>query len=154
MGIEVGAIAAATVQFLAPFTPFLLDAGKAAGTKFVETISNKGGEDAWKQAQAIWKRITAHFQADAKVQTAAHAVALDPADEDFLKKFAMVLAERLDASPDLAGELAQLLGGQQTIQEVIAERRSWIEDVVQSGAGKKTVRASDDSTIRGVKQQS
>jgi hypothetical protein len=48
----------------------------------------------------IWKKITAHFQDDAKVQTAASAVALDPADEDFLKKFAKTLANRLAANQD------------------------------------------------------
>jgi hypothetical protein len=151
---EIGAIAAAVVQFLAPYTPLLLDMSKTAGTKLAETIGEKGGGAAWETAQTIWKKITTHFQNDAKVQTAANALAIDPTDDDFLKKLAKILAERLEGKPDLAQELADLLGGQQAIHKIIAERRSWIEDIVQSGAGEKIVHASDDSTIKRVKQQS
>jgi hypothetical protein len=56
--------------------------------QLVETIGEKGAEAAWDKAQAIWKKVMAHFQDDAKLQAAAQAVGLDPADEDFLNKFA------------------------------------------------------------------
>src|SRR5215213_11933836 len=122
MVIEVGAIAATIVKLIAPFSPFLLDAGKAAGTKLAETISEKGGEAAWQKAQALWQHITSRFSSDAKLQATVSAIAADPTDEDFLKKLAKILIERLEEAPDLAQELVQLIGGQQAIQQVIAER--------------------------------
>src|SRR5262245_33846948 len=100
MIFEVSAIAAAVVQFLAPFTPFLLDVGKSAGTKLAETLGEKGGEAAWNKASTLWQKISDHFGEDSKVQTAAAAVAMDPDDADFLKKLAKTLADRLETAPN------------------------------------------------------
>ncbi len=52
---DVGQIAATTVTALAPFTPLLLEVGKAGGQKFAEVIAEKGGEAAWNKAQSVWK---------------------------------------------------------------------------------------------------
>ncbi len=155
MVLEIGAVAAAVVKILAPFTPFLIDAGKTASEKFAEAIGEKGGESAWQKAQQLWSKLNGNLEKDTKVQSIAQTVAADPADEDSLRLFAKTLAQRLEDHPELTKQLIELLGGEQAVQqEVIAERGSWIEDVLQSGAGKKTVRASDDSVIKGVKQVS
>lgn len=152
MSLDVTAVAAAVTTFLAPFTPFLLDTARASSAKFVEVISEQGGEAAWQKAQALWQKIRDRFGDDAKMQGTASTVAADPADEDALKLFAKTLSQHLKDHPEAARELAEVLGGAQSVQEVIAEGGSWVEDILQSGPGQKSVRASDDSVIKGVNQ--
>jgi hypothetical protein len=81
MAADIGQIAAATVATLAPFTPFLIEAGKAGGKKLAEVIAEKGGEAAWQKAQALWDKVRVHFGDDPEVQSAATMVATKPEDE-------------------------------------------------------------------------
>ncbi len=69
---------------------------------------------------------------------------------------AEVLGARLKEDPALAKELFDLLGGQEAVQQVVAERGSWIEDVKQAieGAGSQAIRATDDSVIRAQSNRS
>jgi hypothetical protein len=154
MPIEITAVAVAATTILAPFTPYLIDTAKAVGEAFATTLAEQGGEAAWQCAQTLWSKLTARFQGDQTLTTAAAATALNPSDDDFRKKLATALSERLSQAPDLAAEIEQLLGGRESVQEVIATQGSWIEDVLQSGDGTKLVKADDNSTIKGVRQQS
>ncbi len=43
MTIDIGQTAAAVAATLAPFTPFLIEVGKAGGKKLAEVIAEKGG---------------------------------------------------------------------------------------------------------------
>jgi len=151
---DIGQTAAAVVTTLAPFTPFLIKVGKAGGKKLAEAITEQGGEAAWKKAQALWDKLQTRFQDDAEVQGAATMVAAKPEDEARQTMLAEVLGARLQENPALAQELFDLLGGQEAVQQVLAERGSWVEDVTQrmKGAGKQIVQASDDSVIKGVRQ--
>jgi hypothetical protein len=134
--------------------PFLVEMGEAGGKKLAEVIAEKGGEAAWKKAQALWDKVKARFGDDAEVKSAATMVAAKPEDETRQTIMAEVLGARLQDDPALAQELFDLLGGGETVQQVLAERSSWVEDVTQrmEGSGKQTVRASDDSVITGVRQ--
>ena len=154
MANDIGQTAAAVVTTLAPFTPFLIEVGKAGGKKLAEVMAEKGGEAAWKKAQALWDKLQARFQDDAEVQGAATVVAVKPEDEARQTLLAEVLGARLQENPALAQELFDLLGGQEAVQQVLAERGSWVEDVTQrmKGGGKQIVQASDDSVIKGVRQ--
>ena len=154
MATDIGQITAATVAAIAPFTPFLIDVGKAGGKKLAEVISEKGGEAAWKKAQELWSRLKARFGDDPEVQSAATMVAAKTEDETRQTMLAEVLGARLQGNPALAQELFDLLGGQEAVQQVLADRSSWVEDVTQrmKGSGKQIVQASDDSVIRGVRQ--
>ena len=154
MTTDIGQTAAAVVTTLAPFTPFLIEVGKAGGKKLAEVMAEKGGEAAWKKAQALWDKLQARFQDDAEVQGAATVVAVKPEDEARQTLLAEVLGARLQENPALAQELFDLLGGQEAVQQVLAERGSWVEDVTQrmKGGGRQIVRASDDSVIKGVQQ--
>ena len=154
MANDIGQIAAAVVTTLAPFTPFLIEVGKAGGKKLAEVMAEKGGEAAWKKAQALWDKLQARFQDDAEVQGAATVVAVKPEDEARQTLLAEVLGARLQENPALAQELFDLLGGQEAVQQVLAERGSWVEDVTQrmKGGGKQIVQASDDSVIKSVRQ--
>lgn len=147
-------IATAVSTFLAPFTPYLIEAGKDMGNKLAELISEKGGEVAWKKAQELWGKIETTLGSDAEVKGAAMMVSAKPENEDKQKMFAEILAARLQENPALAEELTNLIGGQQAIQQVIANRKSTIKDVSQqmSGSGEQTIKADNNSRIQGVKQ--
>ena len=54
-------IAAAITTALAPFTPFLVEIGKAGSKKLVEVINEKGGDAAWNLAQKLWEKIKTHM---------------------------------------------------------------------------------------------
>ena len=154
MANDIGQTAAAVAATLAPFTPFLIEVGKAGGKKLAEVVAEKGGEAAWKKAQALWDKLQTRFQDDAEVQSMATVVAAKPEDEARQTMLAEVLGGRLQENPALAQELFDLLGGQEAVQQVLAERGSWVEDVTQrmKGGGKQIVQASDDSVIKGVRQ--
>ena len=154
MANDIGQTAAAVVTTLAPFTPFLIEVGKAGGKKLAEVMAEKGGEAAWKKAQALWDKLQARFQDDDEVQVMATVLAVKPEDETRQTLLAEVLGARLQENPALAQELFDLLGGQEAVQQVLAERGSWVEDVTQrmKGGGKQIVQASDDSVIKGVQQ--
>ncbi len=154
MPVDVGQIAAATVAALAPFTPFLIEVGKAGGEKLAEVMAEKGGEAAWQKAQALWGRLKARFDDDPEVKSAATMVAARPEDETRQTMLAEVLGARLGEDPVLARQLLELLGGGEAVQRVLADRGSWVEDVTQrlKGRGQQIVQASDDSVITGVRQ--
>ena len=124
------------------------------GKKLAEVMAEKGGEAAWKKAQALWDKLQTRFHDDAEVQVMATGVAVKPEDEARQTLLAGVLGARLQGNPALAQELFDLLGGQEAVQQVLAEQGSWVEDVTQrmKGGGKQIVQASDDSVIKGVRQ--
>ena len=154
MAVGIGLTTAAIVARLAPFTPFLIEVGKAGGKKLAEVMAEKGGEAAWKKAQALWDKLQTRFHDDNEVQVMATVMAVKPEDEARQTLLAEVLGARLQENPALAQELFDLLGGQEAVQQVLAERGSWVEDVTQrmKGRGKQIVQASDDSVIKGVRQ--
>jgi hypothetical protein len=154
MAVDIGQITAATVTTLAPFMPFLIEAGKAGGKKLAEVIAEKGGEAAWEKAQSLWSKLKTRLGDDPEVTIVATMVAAKPEDEPRQTMLAEVLGAHLRENPDLAQELFDLLGRQEAVQQVLAHRSSWVEDVTQrmKGRGKQTVQASDDSVIKGVRQ--
>lgn len=152
--ISIAAIATTVVTLVAPFTPYLLEVGKAVGQKWAETVAEKGGEETWNKAKAIWEKIQSRFGTDASVKGAALMVSADPENESYQTMLAKVLGEHLKEDPQFAQELLQLAGGQQSVQEVLADHSSWVEKVAQQmgGSGTQNVKASDHSVIKGVKQ--
>ncbi len=153
--MDIGQITAATVVALAPFTPFLIEVGKAGGKKLAEVLAEKGGEAAWEKAQSLWGKLEeSHIDKDEDAQDAARMLARKPEDENRQTMLAEVLGAHLEENPELADELFDLLGGQEAVQQVLADRSSWVEDVTQrvKGTGTQIVQASDDSVIKGVRQ--
>jgi len=154
MAADVGQVAVAAVTAIAPFAPFLIEVGKAGAKKLAEVVAAKGGEAAWQKAQSLWGKIKARFGNDAEVQSAATMVATKPEDETRQQMLAEVLAGRLKEQPTLAEELLEALGGQKGVQQVLADKSSWVEDITQrmKGSGEQIVKASNDSVIKGVRQ--
>jgi hypothetical protein len=154
MSLDINQIVIAIVAIFTPFAPFLIEVSKAGGKKLAEVIAEKGGETAWNKAQILWSKLKTHFDNDSEVQSAATMVAANPEDKNRQAILAEVLRLRLEENPTLGQELFKLLGGKEGIQQVLAERASWVEDITQhmKNGGKQIVKASDESVIRGVRQ--
>lgn len=153
---EIAEIAATASASIAPFMPFLIDAGKAGGMKMAEAIALKGGEAAWARAQKLWDWIKSKFNEEPPLQGAAILLANQPEDETYQTVMAKALGSYLEKHPESAQDLLALLGGKETIQQVLADRQSWIENVNQEirGAGKQSVEAREGSVVKGVTQKS
>jgi hypothetical protein len=151
---DIAQIAAATAAILAPFTPLLIEAAKFSGKALAEMVVQKGGEAAWKKAQALWNKLRNRCCDDPEMTSIVTLVAANPEDEARQTMLAEVLGARLQQDPRLAQDLFDLLGKQQAMQEILADRSSWVEDVTQriKGTGIQRVQSSQDSVIVGVRQ--
>ncbi len=147
-------IATATAATLAPYLPYVIKAGKAAGEKIAEGIGKAGGEAAWEKAGAIWDKIKGHFSEKPELEHAAGLVAMQPDDPTYQKVLAKTLASYLETRTDLRQDLLDLLGGEKAVQKVLADKGSWVEDVTQDlqGTGTQIVEATNQSVIKRVKQ--
>jgi len=142
------------VSYLAPFLPYLVAGATEAAKGLGKKLGDLGGEAAWKQAQALWTKIKTRFEKDAEVKSASDLVAANPTDADYAATLQKALTKKLESNPDFAAELLEMLGGAQSVQEVIARRGSLVAHVTQKGAGRKRAEATDDSAIIGVTQES
>lgn len=144
----------AVVTVISPFLPFLLEVGKDGAKKLTEVIAEKGGEVAWNKAKNIWEKVKSYFTTAPKIEKAANLVADDPEDPDYQTKLAKELGIYLQNNPESLEELIKLLGGEKSMQEVLADKGSWVEDVKQSlsGSGTQRVVATDHSVIKGITQ--
>jgi hypothetical protein len=144
--MDVVTLSAAVVSVLAPFTPYLVEGGK----KFAENA----GDAAWKKAQVIWGKLTQHFGDDAKIKGKALSLSADPTDKDEQAALAKTLAARLNKEPKLAQEFMGLLGGPAGVQQVVADRSSWVKGILQdmTGNGLQAVNVSEDSVAENITQ--
>jgi hypothetical protein len=147
-------IALATLGEIAPFAPFLVELGKDSVKKASEVIVEKMGETAWKRAKALWDRLKSGSANDSELINSMELLAAKPEDMGRREMFAEVLAVRLRQEPELASDLKQLLGVRASVQEVLADKNSWVEDIEQrmQGSGSQSVSATDDSVILDVQQ--
>ena len=154
MNSDITQISDAAVALIAPFAPYFLEIGKAVGQKWAETIAEKGGEVTWNKAKTIWEKIYSHAGNDPKVKGAALVVSADPEDQSAQTLLADALATHLNADHQFMDELLHLLGGTQTVLEILADRQSRVEEVTQKlkGTGRQSIKASEGSTIRNVQQ--
>ncbi len=109
--------------FLMPLLPYLAQAGEKAA----EEIGKKMAGEAWEQAKALWGKLRRKKKIEQVAQTA----------------FA------LPDNQTLREALAEV------VQQVLAEGGNKIQDIVQEAEGGPTtqeLRASDHSTIKGVRQ--
>jgi hypothetical protein len=152
--MEIELLAASIATTLAPFTPYLVEAGKESAKKLAAALVEKGGPAAWKKAQGLWEKIQTHFGDDPKLKGAALMVSAEPADETLQKMLASILSARLNEKPELADELLAFLGGPGAVQKILADHKSAIQDVTQelTGPGEQTIKAERNSRISGVKQ--
>lgn len=147
-------IAAAIVSTLAPFLPYLVEVGKESGKKIAEILTEKGTEAAWEKAKRIWNKLKGYFGDAPAVQGAAMMMAEAPEDEFNQTALAKTLGTYLQKNPALGDELLKLLGGPEAVQEVLADKASWVQRVEQSieGSGRQIVKSTDHSVATDVRQ--
>ena len=116
MDIDIAQIATAAVALLGPY---LAKAGEAAAKKV--------GEAAWEKMEALSQAIRRKFEADkknAKAQETLQRFEEQPTDEDRQAALANVLAEKAQADPAFAEELARLVQfttGDQTVGQFLTQ---------------------------------
>lgn len=147
-------IAAAAVATLSPHLPALLKAGTVAGEKLIDAVAKKTADKAVEKAGAVWDSLKGYFSEKPDLEAAANLLATKPDDQTYQKVLAKPLASLLKEKPELSERLLKLMGGEQRVQEVLAKRASWVEDVTQEleGEGRQRVEAKGRSVIKGVRQ--
>ncbi|MEM6399042.1 MAG: hypothetical protein AAF757_02260 [Cyanobacteria bacterium P01_D01_bin.116] len=93
------------VRILAPCLPFLM----TFSNKAAEGASQKVGEDIWNKVKTIWGKLQPKVKAKEAAQEAARDVAKNPEDEDSQAALRVQLKKILEADPELAAEIAQIL---------------------------------------------
>jgi hypothetical protein len=152
--MDVATIAEAASKTLVPFLPFLVSAGKAAGKKLEEVVTDQAAEALWERAKQIWERLTARFGDDAEVTSATTMVAAAPSNPLREQLLTEVLSQRLQADPQLAAELQSLLGGPDRVQRVAGGHDARLARIHQemSGDGMQEVVGGDRAQISDVEQ--
>jgi phage-related protein len=142
--------AAFVATILAPFLPYLIEAGKG----MAKTIGEEVSKESFNNAQNAWEKIKTHFKGDPKIADSTAGLAANPADQDYLHLLAKALAARMAEKPELAEELVETLGGHKAVQKVLADKSSWVEEIIQEikENGTQTLEAKNDSVIKNVKQ--
>jgi len=153
---QISQTSTAVVAILGPFLPFLVETGKESIKKLSEVIAEKGGEVVFDKAKSLWSKVTSWFPSAPKLETAANSLASDPDDEDFQHKLAKELGIYLQNHPDSLQEILKFFGSGESIQHVIADKGSFVENIKQSiisqGQSSQLVFAHDKSIIKGVTQ--
>lgn len=149
MPIDLALLAGQVVSFLSPFLPRLLGLGKQAGEKVGDTLVEKGGELAARQAAALWDRVVGRTGDDPEIRATATVVAMDPADSSRRNILAEALCKRLESAPELVDELAALMAQVRTSNVMRGDDESFFveneqgkadENLMEGGKGTEFIR--------------
>jgi hypothetical protein len=124
---EITVIDIATLTaFITPFLPYLTQLGKKATDKAVESAAGKFGEAGWKKAQDIWLKLSPKVETKPAALEAVTDVLKSPEDADYQTALKVQLKKLIDAEPELADTIAQILAagsdgisGAQIVQNVV-----------------------------------
>lgn len=143
MPIAIVELATAATVFL---TPYLVEGGKA--------IAAKAGEAAVEKASQLWKRLIASAGQPEELNRTIGRASAAPADPGARAELAKALAGVLRQNPDLASELAELLGGEDGVQRIVATHHGLVANVSQElgSAGEQIIEARDEATVRNARQ--
>ncbi len=147
-------IAAAAIAAITPLLPYLEKAGTIVAKSFTEAIAKSGGEATWKAGEQVWKKLVGASKEDAKLGGAINLLSADPADHDSVAMLKKALEAHLERNPEFAKALLQELGGENRVQEMIAEGGSRMSGNEQQmgGSGRQSMTARDDSVIENSRQ--
>jgi hypothetical protein len=95
---------AALTAFLAPFLPYLLQAGRT----FAEEAAHDLGAGAWEHAKALWAKLAPKVSESPAAREAADDMASRPGDDRAKGALELQLEKLLAADPSLADEVARL----------------------------------------------
>jgi hypothetical protein len=147
-------LALAAVTLISPALPYLTAAGTVAAKGLADGIGKAAGASAWKGVEAVWKRMTAAASDDAKLKGAIDLVKADPLDEQSLAMLRKTIQVCLERDPAFKKDLLEAMGGEQSVQEMVARRGSRISGSEQQneGSGRLVMEASDNSVIENSRQ--
>jgi hypothetical protein len=115
-------LATQVTVFMTPFLPYLVSGGEAA----MKEIGKRFGETAWEEAKALWNKVR-----NPNLEGVARALADDPEDEDLQVALAKLLVKQMSTSPELAEELMHTLNEDSSVQTILVEQGSRVEDILQ-----------------------
>lgn len=150
--------AAAAASILAPLVPYLVKTGVALATGVTkgasEAIGKAGGEATWQAAVRVWDKIVGKADERDGVKAAAQTLSLEPEEPDTQKAFARALKRLFEREPELAQAVRTELGGQEQIQEMLAENGGRLSCVAQDleGVGKQSMTARNGGVIEDATQ--
>lgn len=115
--MNLAALVDTITQTLAPALPYLV----LLGGKAAEKAASKLGEDAWQKAKGLWQRLRPKVESQPVAKGAVEALAKEPESEGAKGALRWQLEEILEADPELARELARLVGGTSYQAEVVGD---------------------------------
>jgi len=95
---------AALTSFLAPFLPYVVQAGQKVAGKAADAI----GDEAANYAQKLWDRLRPGVEQKPAAQEAVEEVAAHPEDEDALGALRIQLRKLLEEDQELAADLTKI----------------------------------------------
>jgi hypothetical protein len=98
-------VASGVIGFLAPALPYLLKASE----KVAEGAATKLGVEAWNLAQRLWSKLQPKMESKLTARAAAEDAANHPNDDDARAALRRQIKLLLEAEPDLANELNEIL---------------------------------------------
>lgn len=153
--MEFEQIAIAATTLLAPYMPFLIELGKEGGKKLAETIAEEGGKAAWQRAEVVWAKIKEPANRDPKLNGALTLVSAKPDDQTYLRILSSALTDRMKNDPELAKALLVILGGEESVQNIVITSGSWARNITQetTGGGSQRIEVRDGSAAQDIHQK-
>ncbi|MBI3742362.1 MAG: hypothetical protein HY257_11490 [Chloroflexi bacterium] len=102
-------MAQAVTTFLAPFLPYLVKGGLAAGKSAAKELGKKFGADAWEYAEKLWESIHPKFADKPAAQEAVEEFANNPEDADAQAALRLQLRKIFQEDQVLAQDVSALI---------------------------------------------
>ena len=131
-------LAALVTSLLSPFFPHLLKLGQPVAEEAGKKLGEKLGEGAWETAKQVWVKVAPKVNEKPLAMGAVEALAEDTQDEDAKDTLTKQVKKLLDASPEFAKALQQLL-------EADSEAVARVLTIAQTVRGDKNIVIGDAS---------
>ena len=131
-------LAALVTSLLSPFLPHLLKLGQPVAEEAGKKLGEKLGEGAWETAKRVWAKVAPKVNEKPLAMGAVEALAEDTQDEDAKDTLTKQVKKLLDASPEFAKALQQLL-------EADSEAVARVLTIAQTVSGDKNIVIGDAS---------
>ncbi|MEN8443964.1 MAG: hypothetical protein ABG776_03005 [Cyanobacteria bacterium J06555_13] len=129
----------ALTAFLAPCLPFLL---KKVGAPALNSAATKLGEDTWRKAQAIWKKLEPKMASEAAAKLAAEKLASKPdsvAWREALQEELVTILKNDSSLADIIADIfqgAQVANGGNQVQQTVNENQGQVIGQMFGGEAK------------------
>jgi hypothetical protein len=100
-----------TVDFLAPYIPFLVESGGEAGENAQKILGLEDGEVSLEKARFLWELLWPKIEAEASLHKVVQEAAQNPYDSIVLSVLRFQIKKLLAKDALFAAEIARLVGG-------------------------------------------